>query len=116
MARKSVTKPFKTFDAANLAANATSSITNVENLDKASISIVFSGTAPVGVVTVEVRNGAKDSFQVLDMGSTINITGASGTHQLVFNELPFTELRLQYTRTSGTGTMDATFTGKVIGG
>jgi hypothetical protein len=103
-------------DAGDLASDIDSNVTNVMNQDKASIHLSWTGTVPVGVVTVQARNGEKDPWYDLDMGGTISISGASGDHQLVFNELPFTDIKLTYTATSGTGTLDATLTSKVTGG
>lgn len=117
MGRKNVVPSYKMFDAVALSASRTSEITNVQNLDKASVLLEWTaGSSPVGVVTVEARQGANGNWTELDMGSAINISGASGNHQLVFNELPFTDIRLQYTRSSGDATLTATFTGKQVGG
>lgn len=109
------------FNAQSLASSATSAATNTEQLDKASIVVEWTGTAPVGVLTVEGRsfqnstNGPiASSWVTLDF-DTIDITGASGSHQLLFNELPFSEIRLVYTRTSGTGSLTAILTAKTTG-
>lgn len=125
MGRKSVVPGFPMINSvenpSNLAATFTSDIVSVKNLDYASIHIDWTGTAPVGVISVEARNGdirnngAMDDWYALDMGSTISISGASGDHQLVFNYLPFSDLRLVYTRTSGTGSINAFITSKVQG-
>lgn len=115
MARKNV-KSFAMLEDASLAGNLTGVVTNVQNLDKASIHISWTGTSPVGVVTVEARNSDKDSWYTVDMGAAINISGNSGDHLLVFNELPFYDMRLQYTASSGTGTVDAIITMKQTGG
>jgi hypothetical protein len=115
MGRKNVVKSYKMIDAGDLSGNITSSTTNVINLDKASVHLNWSGTSPVGVITVEARNGEGDSWYELDMGSTMNISGNSGNHQLLFLELPVTDIRIVYTFSSGVGTLDATFTSKVVG-
>lgn len=115
MGRKNVIKSFKMFDAGDISGSITSSTTNVINQDKASIHLEWTGTSPVGTITVEARNGENDSWYELDFGTTISISGNSGDHQLVFNEMPFTDIRIQYASTSGTGSLDATFTSKTIG-
>lgn len=115
MGRKNVVKSYKMIDQGDISGNVTSEVTNVTNLDKASIRVDWSGTSPVGTLEVQARNGEKESFFAIDMGSTINITGNSGDHQLIFNELPFTDIRLVYTSTSGTGNIDAVITAKVVG-
>lgn len=87
---------------------------NCINLDKASIHVNWSGTAPVGELIVDARNGENDPWYTLDFG-TMPVTGNAGDHQLIFNEMPFTDIRLQYGFTSGTGTMTARISAKVTG-
>jgi hypothetical protein len=115
MGRKSVVKSYNLIDSGDLSTTFTSNVTNTLNLDKASIHISWTGTSPVGVITVEVRNGENDSYYELQFATTIDITGDSGEHQIILNEMPFTDLRLQYVATSGTGTIDAVYTAKTQG-
>lgn len=116
MSRKHVVKSFKMLDAVSLAADQTSAATNVLQLDNATIHISWTGTAPVGVIAVQARNGEFDPWFDLSFGSvTIDITGASGDHQILFKEMPFTDMRLKYIRTSGVGNLTATLTMKSIG-
>jgi hypothetical protein len=117
LARKNVLKPYKMIDGGDLSSNITSSTTSVINLDKASISISWSGSSPVGTIEVEARNGEADPWTALDFGgSTISISGNSGSHRILLNETPFTDVRVSYTATSGTGTIDAIITAKQVGG
>ena len=115
MGRKNVVKSYKMFDQEDISTSATSSITSVINQDKASISVSWSGTSPVGTLTVEARNGKDESFYTLEFGAPIPISGNTGDHQLILSEMPFTDIRIQYTSTSGTGTMDAIITSKTVG-
>lgn len=116
MSRKQILPPFKMYNAVSLGATVTSTITSVAGMDKASIYFEWSaGTSPVGTLTVHARNGADGTWRELNMGSTISISGASGAHDLVFNELPFTDIKLVYTRSSGTGTVTATIAAKTVG-
>lgn len=114
--RKNVVKYFKMFDATNIASNQTSQVTNVINMDKASIQVEWTGSSPVGNIVVEARNGEISAWYALDFGTAISVSGASGTHQIVLNEMPFTDLRLRYVSTSGTGSLSATITLKQVGG
>ena len=121
--RKNVIKSFAMLDSISMAANATSSIVNVINLDKASIFIDWSGTSPVGTITVEARNKPVDLNNVedglwyaLDFGTPISVAGNTGDHLIVLNELPFDSIRIQYAATSGSGTIDALITAKQVGG
>jgi hypothetical protein len=116
VARKNVIPSFKMIDAQSMASNITSSTVNVQNMDIASIHVSWSGAAPVGVLTVQARNGAQDPWYDLDFGSPISVSGSPGDHQIVLESLPFTDIQLIYTATSGTGTMTAAITAKQIGG
>lgn len=121
MARKNILEPYKMFDSVDISQTETSHIVNIKNMDKASIILEWTGSSPVGTIDVQVRNikepvGPVTSWISLDMGATINITGASGNHILRFDELPFSEVRLVYTSVSGTGSLTATVTAKQIGG
>ena len=104
------------FDEVDISTSQTSDATNVENLDKASIHIIWSGTSPVGEIKVQARNGEKNSWFDVDFGDTIDITGNSGDHVIIMNSMPFTHLRLTYTSTSGTGTLTGTIVAKQVGG
>ena len=116
MSRKNIITPFKIFDAVDISTNQTQSTpTNTSRLDKASITLNWTGTAPVGTITVEARNGSDDVWHELDFGSAISISGNTGSHELIFNELPFEEIRVLYTAGSGTGTLDAILVAKVVG-
>lgn len=115
MSRKNVVKSYNIFDEVSIAATQISASTNVINLDNASVHVKWTGSSPVGVLTVQARNGENDAWYDLDMGGTISISGNSGDHQLVFNSLPFTDLRLIYTRTSGSGNLTAALTMKTVG-
>ena len=116
MARKNIVPSFKMLDGVDASTNQTSKIVNVQNMDKAAIHVEWAGASPAGTITVEARNGENDSWYELDFGSAISVSGNSGDHQIIFNELPFTDIRLQYASSSGTGTLDATITLKQLGG
>lgn len=112
---KRIVPGFKMWDATSMAATSTSTSTNVQNLDKASIFVEWTGTSPVGTITVQARNSASGTWYDLDFGAAITVSGNTGSHSIVFNELPFTDIQLVYTRTSGTGSITATYVSKVTG-
>lgn len=114
--RKNVVRGYKMFDAVSLATSATSNEVNVINLDKASIYLDWTGSSLSGTLTVEARNDEKDTWFELDFGTPISITGASGSHVLIFNELPHNTIRLVFTSTSGSGSLDAILAAKQVGG
>ncbi len=114
MARKSVLPSYKMFDAQAVSADVTSNITSVKNLDNCSIAVVWSGTI-VGDLYVQVRNGEHDAWRNVDFGSVIPITTGSGTHDIYFTQLSYTDMRLFVDRASGSGSITATISSKTVG-
>lgn len=104
-------------DGVSLDASRTSEPTSCVNLDSGNIYVEWSGgSTPVGEVTVEARNGETGTWFEVDMGGTISVSGASGSHHLIFNAFPGTDIRIKYTRSSGTATaFTATITAKTEG-
>jgi hypothetical protein len=116
MARKTLIYSYQFFNNSVLSATTSSAQTDVSMLDKASIDLRWSASTLVATVTVEAQNGDNaEGFRALDFGSPILISGASGQHDIILTELPFTYLRLTITRTSGSGTIDAVITSKAVG-
>lgn len=120
MARKNVIQAFKMIEDGDMSSNITSSVTNVENLDKAAILVEWTSSSINGVITVEARHQKKETaaqatWYELDFGAAITVTTDNSSHQIVLNELPFTDIRVVYTATSGTGTLNATITSKTVG-
>lgn len=112
-------------DSVDITTDQTSEPTTVTHLDRASISIEWSGSDSVGEIQFEFRklkeglaeSQADTDWTAVDFGATINITGASGTHEVIFNALDFTQLRVKYLSTSGTtGILTATLNAKQVGG
>lgn len=116
MARKNVIKGFKPMDAADISGNVESTVVNLINMDKAAFHVTWTGTSPVGTLAVKAKNGEDDSFYDLDSLDAISITGNSGEHVIMLLEISFTEVKLVYTSSSGTGSMTVNMTAKQIGG
>ena len=117
MGRKNVVLSYPMVDATSMAAsfNSPAPYTNTINLDSGSIYVSWTGTSPIGEISVQARNGDNEPWYTLDFNTTMPVTGNSGDMQIVFSEMPFTSIRLVYTRTSGTGTMDAVISAKTEG-
>lgn len=115
MSRKNViSKAF--VNAQAVSTDYTSEIINVKQTDKSSIHITWSGGSSPNIdVYLQVRNGEADSWRNIDFGSVPNISGASGEHELVLNEMPFSDFRLFLDRASGSATVSANFTAKSLG-
>ena len=122
MSRKNFIKSFILLDNADLTASHTSVETNVVMVDKAGFYITWSNAAAVGEIVVEARITdpnlplkAGDWFS-LDFGSAIAINAAANQSiQIILNELQFTDMRIRYIPTSGTGTINARLSTKSVG-
>jgi hypothetical protein len=106
----------KTFVNETVSADAYSEELNVAQTDNGSIHISWSnGSTPNIDIYLQVKNGEADSWRSLSFGSVPNISGASGEHELILNELPFTIARLFFDRASGSADVVASFTFKSRG-
>jgi hypothetical protein len=115
---------------ADMSANITSAPTVIQTLSMISYQIVWSGTSPVGAVSVQVSNsyslnpdgsvqntGSWDTIDFLYNGavvSSVPVTGNSGSGFLDIDASGAYAMRLVYTATSGTGTMQAVVNAKVM--
>ena len=115
MSRKHVVKSFNMLSQADMSANILSGETNTLQLDKASIYLAWSGNSPVGTIRVEARNGAEAPWYDLELDGTPSVSGNTGSHVIVLNEMPFSDIRVAYDSTSGTGNLDAILTMKTVG-
>lgn len=112
MSGKRFIPPYLVFDNHSLAADTTSHETDVMGLDYCHYDIAWGGSSPVGTITVEYLKDGDAGWATLDLGSTISVSGNSGSHRIIMLELPFKKLRLKYTRTSGTGVISTYLTAK----
>jgi len=112
---KRTLKPFLLFNAVDLSVNQLSVLTTVNWLDNVGIIVTWSGTTPVGVFTVECSNDGV-VWSTLNFGSVIQISGNTGDANINMNQLPFDNIRVRYTATSGTGTLSASLSIKQVGG
>lgn len=114
MGRKSLIEAYKIVSAGSMAGNITSTETICKQVDNVGLLVEWSGTSPVGTITVEVANG-DSGWSALDFGTPISITGNSGNLNININQIPFEKIRTVYTRSSGTGTLNITLAAKVVG-
>lgn len=104
-------------------ASLTSLVTNIRNLDNIVVQLNFTGT-PTGTFAVQVSaDYAQDSLgNVTNTGNWVPLllapapiaSGAAGQIIISLVELPAPYIRVVYTKTSGTGTLNAFITGKAI--
>lgn len=77
---------------------------------------LFQGVIMQGTLAVQAKNAETGTWFDLDFGSPIVISGASGDHLLILNELPHNTIRLQCDVTSGSGSINAVLVAKQVGG
>jgi len=108
-----------------MSANVTSLITNINMISCVGYTLSWTGT-PTGTFSVEVSQDYIQPVGVqpeqLDSGTWVPVTlsnpvVAAGVADTAFIDIDVTGaayIRLKYTRTSGTGTLNATMAGKVM--
>ena len=112
-------KPYAVFNAVTIDSTKYSDSTDTTGLLNLEYDVVWSGGSSLnGAITIEALlakpddNPANWVWQTLDLGSTISLSGASGSHTIVFTVVPMTLVRLKYTSTAGTATLTAVVKGK----
>lgn len=111
-----------------MSANITSSVTNILGLDNIAYQAnVTNGSSPVGTLTAQVSldYAADSQGNVTNAGNWTNIQTApgtdlslsvttNGTYTLNLAAIAAPWIRLVYTKTSGSGTMNAFIAGKHV--
>lgn len=92
--------------AGDMSGDVTSSTVDLTGYNAAKIELVFTG-APVGTFAVQERLSESAAWATLDFAATISASGAPDTHILNLNFICTYQIRVVYTRTSGTGSLDA---------
>lgn len=114
---------------ASMAGNITSAPTVMQSLSQCSYSLSWSGSTPVGTVSVEcsndfslnpngtVLNAGTWNIMTLNYGgsavTTVPVSGNSGNGFIDILDTAAYAVRLIYTAGSGTGTLQVIFNGKV---
>lgn len=106
----SVTHPAKV--SGSMSADIVGPTTTIDVVDQVCFQVAWTSTTAVGVISVQ---GSVDGVTFYDI--TFNPTLAqpasnSGGYLINLGLIPFTFIRLKYTRTSGTGTFTATMSVK----
>jgi hypothetical protein len=114
---KNVLVPYRIINTVSAGSTVTSGATSIRFLDNIGVSVQWSsGTSPVGVYTVEASiDGLTWKTLADDAATTASVSGASGSYLLRFSNCAYDKLRVVYTFTSGTGTLNAYIMGKSIG-
>jgi len=119
---KNFLPPFKIYNAVALTANQTSTVTDIRYLDNISIQLIATGT-PTGTFAVQISNDYLASngtvvnagtWNALTLPSTPTLSGAASNIFLELNQLGGAYIRVVYTFSAGTGTLNGYITGKAI--
>lgn len=124
-------KPFIVINAGDMSGTLTSSITIIDNITLFSYSYSWSGSSPIGTVSVQASNdvkllatGAIDSnnpgtWNTLPLAASgslvtsVPVSGNTGNGMIDVDASGFFAIRTVYTFGSGTGALTATVIGKV---
>lgn len=123
MASRPIITPFSVITNGDMSGNIISAVTVIQNLTMIGYDISWAGSAPVGAMSVQVSNTYSQNadgtvrdagnWTTLTLSSPAPVTGATGNGFIDIDATGAFAIRLVYTRTSGTGTMQAKLCAKV---
>jgi hypothetical protein len=105
-------QPFQVAENWNMLTSTSSAGIDISNVDDISIVYSWTGSSPVGTLFVQVRNGETCPWTSLDIAPPASIATNSGSNNIQITNVSFQGLRLTYTASSGSGTLNAWLTGK----
>lgn len=104
----------------SMAASFVSQVTSLAYLDNAMIQLAFTGT-PTGSFAVETSNDYDKNLNpdtshwvALTLSGSPVATGAPDTILITLNQIPAPNIRLRYTSSGGTGSLDYRISAKEI--
>lgn|SRR5574343_709044 len=120
---KNALAPHQIITSGDMSGDVTSDPTNIQFLDNISIQLNFTGT-PTGTFSVQGSLDYQQTspFAKAATGNWIDLTlspspAASGSASQILldlNQLSFPWIRVKYTRSSGSGTLNAFISGKAV--
>ena len=124
MSSRPLIKPFQVITNGDMSTNIISEVTIVDNISAISYDISWSGTTPVGTISVQVSNTYKENanstaflvagnWSTLPLSASTGVSGNTGTGAIDIQITGFSAIRLVYTASSGVGTMQAFVAAKV---
>lgn len=115
--------PFSVITNGDMAGNLTSAVTIIQKLSMISYDISWTGSSPVGVITVQVSNSYSQnadgtvknagSWTTLALSEPADVSGNTGNGFIDIDSTAGYAIRVIYTKTSGTGTMNVIINAKV---
>lgn len=124
-------KPYQVITDGNMATSLTSLVTIIQKISLVSYTVSWSGTSPSGTLSMQISNdyeigptgavvnsGNWSALSFTNHGSvtpvtSITVSGNTGADDLISDLCGAYAIRLIYTRSSGTGTLQAYICGKV---
>ncbi len=124
MSSRPIAGPASVITNGSMAGSLTSLPTIIQNLSMISYDIGWTaGSSPVGAITVQVSNtyrpangaqpGVAGNWTTLTLSAATNISGNTGNGFIDVDATGAYAIRLVYTRTSGSGTLNVTVASKV---
>lgn len=123
MSSRPLLAPFPAITNGDMSGDITSKITIIQNLSMASYDVSWAGSSPVGTLDLQVSNTYTQNADgtVRNAGNwtsvpltvSPSVSGSSGTGFIDIESIGGYAIRLVYTRTSGTGLLQAVLIGKV---
>lgn len=111
--RKNTIPPYKMFDNADMSqATLISNVTNIEHVDNIGIIAAWTGTA-IGTIDIQVSQD-KNTWVNHSAIPYASPAGFADNALANLNQEPWFWIRLLWTRTSGTGTLNATICSKMV--
>lgn len=123
MASRPILSPYSVITNGDMSSNIISAVTVVQNLSMISYDISWAGSSPVGVMSVQVSNTYSQNadgsvknagtWTTLTLSTSPAVSSNTGNGFIDVDATGAYAMRLVYTVTSGTGTMQATINAKV---
>lgn len=107
MSRKTQIQPFLVIEGGDMSlASIASKSTHVKQTDVVELIASWSGAqATNGDLLIEASLDG-ENWYALDFGVTISLDGVSGNHQMIIQQVSFSDIRTTYNRTNGSASGD----------
>jgi hypothetical protein len=123
MSSRPILQPAHVISDGDMSGSITSDITIITNLTVMSYSYIWSGASPLGEIVIEVSDDYSQNvaggvnnagtWTALTLSDTTLVSGNTGSGYVDLSQVGAYAIRTRYVRTSGTGTLQAYFKGKV---
>lgn len=123
MSTRPMIGPYPVITNGDMSGNLTSLITIIKSLSLVSYSLTWSGTAPVGNISVQVSNDYSitsngevnnpGTWNTLPLSASTAVTGNNGMGFIDIDANAGYALRVVYTKVSGIGSLNVIVAGKV---